>query len=135
MTNNSEAQSLQVYYNVFRLSLTDDEGRVKFARCLYNLFYMKSDQDQDAIAKWAVFELNNMVERSGLKSLNTQSSNRRGSRKRARTDNNDDDDRSGGSRDGHAQLRAHGYEVQPEVFVDASGGEWSSLCKVLETFF
>ena len=35
-----------------------------------------------------------------------------------------------GGGDDRAQLRAHGYEVEPEVIVDASGGEWGPLFKV-----
>jgi len=41
----------------------------------------------------------------------------------------------GGGGDDHAQLRAHGYEVEPDVFVDASGGEWGPIYKVPETLF
>ena len=37
--------------------------------------------------------------------------------------------------DDRAQLRAHGYEVEPEVVVNASRGEWGPLFKVPATVF
>ena len=58
------------------------------------------------------------------------------SRERTRTD----DTTRGSSRvgegggDDRAQLRAHGYEVKPDVIVDASGGKWATVFKVPATF-
>ena len=40
-----------------------------------------------------------------------------------------------GAADDRAQLRAHGYEVEPEVVVNASRGEWGPLFKVPATVF
>ena len=54
-------------------------------------------------------------------------------RKRASTGNCNCADGGGG--DGHAQLSAHGYEVEPEVFVDASGGEWGPIFGVSAYLF
>jgi hypothetical protein len=65
----------------------------------------------------------------------TKKSTGNGSRKRARTNPNNDDHAGGGGGDDCAQLRAHGYEVKPEVIMDDNGGEWEPLFKVLATLF
>jgi len=70
-----------------------------------------------------------------MKSMYTKQASTTGKpcRKRARTGNGD---RAGGAgEDDRAQLRAHGYEIKPEIIVDASGGEWAPLYKVPATLF
>ena len=64
-----------------------------------------------------------------MKSMHTkQAAAGKAGRKRAHTGNGDH--AGGAGEDDRAQLRAHGYEVIPEVIVDPSGGEWAPIYKV-----
>jgi hypothetical protein len=116
------------------LSLNDSVGRVEFVRHLYNLLCIEVDQDQDRDTDSAVRELNKKIKSLPMKSMYTkQATAGKTGRKRAHTGNGD---RAGGAgEDDRAQLRAHGYEVKPEVIVDASGGEWAPLYEVPATLF
>ena len=69
-----------------------------------------------------------------MKSMSTKDGN--SGRKRARTGNatGNSNRAGGGGGDDRAQLRAHGYEVKPDVVVDANG-EWEPLFKVLACLF
>ena len=116
------------------MSLDDSVGRVEFVRHLYNLLCIEVDQDQDRDTDSAVRGLNKKIKSLPMKSMYTkQAIAGKTGRKRAHTGNGD---RAGGAdEDDRAQLRAHGYEVKPEVIVDASGGEWAPLFKVPATLF
>ncbi|KAF8429384.1 hypothetical protein L210DRAFT_3086351 [Boletus edulis BED1] len=123
-----------VYYNELQFSLNGAHERVKFVRSLYNLLFVELDQDPDETAKGAISELHDRIKDRHLKSFHTKNLTGH-SRKRRRTDNNNDDGAGGGGGDDHGQLRGGGYEVKPEVIVDASGGEWQPLSQVLVTLF
>jgi hypothetical protein len=116
------------------LSLNDSVGRIEFVRYLYNLLCIEVDQDQDRDTNSAVSELNAKIKRLPMKSMYTkQATAGKAGRKRAHTGNGDS--AGGADEDDRAQLRARGYEVKPEVMVDASGGEWGPIYKVSATLF
>ena len=89
----------------------------------------------------AIAELNRKIRNRHMRSMHTKEATDNNSRKRARTAG--DGSEGGGGRGDRAggggatddkQLRAHGYEVRSEDFVDASGMLWESLDKVSVTF-
>ena len=123
-----------MYYNTTTLSLNDPAGRIEFVRQLYNLLCVESDATQAEDTQAAVSELNGKIRRLPMKSMYTKV-DKSGKKRRRRED--DDNHTGTGEDDGgdHAQLRTHGYEVKPNVVMDASGGEWGPLFKVLATFF
>jgi hypothetical protein len=104
------------------LLLDTPDGRVEFARLLYNLIYARADQEGETAR--AIIRLNEKVKAGGLKSLNIKTN-----RKRACT-NESGDGTGGGGRGDHAQLRAHGYEVKSDVIVDDQGIEWEPISEV-----
>ncbi len=92
------------------------------------------DQDQDRDTNFAVSQLNAKIGSLPMKSMYTkQATAGKTGRKRAHTGNGGH--AGGADEDDRAQLRARGYEVKPEVIVDASGGEWGPLYKVPATLF
>jgi len=117
------------------LSLNNTAGRIEFIRHLYNLLQLELDQDEDQNTQSAINDLNSRIESNLEDSVCTKDDT--GSRKRTRTGNTTSSGNRAGEvgGDDHAQLRAQGYEVKPEVDVDASGGEWAPLCKVPEICF
>lgn len=67
----------------------------------------------------------------GLKSFNIRATQE--PKKKTRTGDGDGAGGSGGGGAGtieHAELKAHGYEVTPEVITDSSGTAWEPLFKV-----
>jgi len=115
--------------------LHNSVGRMEFVRHLYNLLCIEldQDQDQDQDTRSAVRELNCRIESKPMKSMYTKEATSNNGRECAHTGNGDRTSGEGGY--DHAQLRAHGYEVEPDVFVDASGGEWGPIYKVPATLF
>ncbi len=112
--------------------MNDSVGRVKMARHLYNLLCIELDQEQEQDAKDAIDKLHRRIKSSRMKSMYTRDVTSATGRKRAGTDNGDN--AGGGGGDDRAQLRARGYEVNPEVLVDPCGGIWEPLDEVLATF-
>ena len=112
------------------LSLNNTAGRIEFIRHLYNLLRLESDQDEDQNTQSAINDLNSRIESNLEESVCTKDDT--GSRKRTRTGSaTGSGNRTGEGGGGYrAQLRAQGYEVKPEVEVDASGGEWVPYYKV-----
>ena len=101
---------------------------------MYNLLDIEVDEDEGRNMSFAVRKLNSIIASLPMKSMYTkQATAGKTGRKRAHTNNGDR--AGGGDEDDRAQLRAHGYEVKPEVIVDASGGEWAPLYKVPATLF
>jgi hypothetical protein len=111
---------------------------IKFTRQLYNLPYM-SGGDGNAIfdARAKIEQLNDRISKSAMKSFHTKNTQGTG-RKCSRISDGDDvgTGASAGSAGGadHAALRAHGYEVEPEDIVDASGVVFEPLFKVWQPF-
>jgi hypothetical protein len=112
--------------------LNDSVGRVKFARHLYNLLCVELDQEQEQDVKDAIDKLHRRIKSSRMKSMYTRDMTSATGRKRAGTDNGDS--AGGGGGDDRAQLRARGYEVKPEVLVDACGGKWEPRDEVWQPF-
>ena len=107
-------------------------GRIEFIRHFYSLLQLELDQDEDQDTRSAIHEFNIRIEGNLVQSVCTKDDN--GGRKRTRTGTGNTTG-SGhltgeGGGDDRAQLRAQGYEVKPEVVVDASGGELAPLYKV-----
>ena len=110
-------------------------GRVEFALQLYNLLHLEVEEDEDTNTNAETDGLNRKILSVGLKSFYTKDDAQGPKQqKRARTDDGDD---TGGSGDGggqgtasSAELRAHGYEVQSQVIVDANGGTMEPLFEV-----
>ncbi|KAI0286359.1 kinase-like domain-containing protein [Russula brevipes] len=119
-------QQNKVYYHEITFSLNSPDGRVRFARHLYNLLFKKLDEGQNRNADNDIRVLNEMVQKLNLKSMHTKDA---AGRKRARTSAGDGDGAGSGSGGDHAQLRARGYEVKPEVIVDDDGIKWEPTLK------
>ncbi|KAF8429439.1 hypothetical protein L210DRAFT_3563367 [Boletus edulis BED1] len=102
----------KVYYTKKAFPLGGPLGRVEFARHLYNL-RAELDQKEDQDAKDAVEALVDQVKKCKMKLMYTKSETGRG----------------GGN--GHnALLRAHGYELQPKIIMDDSGGTLEPVYKM-----
>ena len=117
--------------------MDDPDGRVEFARQLYNLSHLEVEDNKDTREK--THQLNRDVVSNAyqlkLKSFYSTNGTRGTRKKRARTD--DVESASGDSGDEDTadcvELRAHGYEVEPQVVVDSHGGTWSPLFKVWQS--
>ena len=118
----------------------DHIRRVEFARQLYNLLHLEVEEDEDGDTRAATKVLNDQILNAKLIAHTTRAGTQGTNQKRRRTDV------SGGGRGGgggqgtadSAELRAHGYEVQPQVIVDANGGTWEPLFEVwqpLSTYY
>jgi len=120
--------------------LNDSAGRAEFVRHLYILLCVEIDRDRNW--KRVITELENRIRNDKLNSMFTKDVPGDPGRKHARTgdDHQDGDHRAGSHRAGRdgdhrVQLRAHGFEVKPEVIVDDSGGTWEPLFEVPATLF
>ena len=109
------------------ISLNDSAGRIVFLRHFYNLLWLELDQNQET--RRIILDLNRMVDRQLTKSMHTDDENTGGRRAPTGSATGSGNRAGEGGGDDHAQLRAHGYEVKPEVVVDASGGEWAPLSR------
>jgi len=118
--------------------LNDPADRVQFVRWLYNVLRAELDQDQDQATSLAINELNESIQAGKLASMFTKDvpGGCDSSRKRVRKDDGHQDrnDRAGRDLDDRLQLRAHGFEVKPEVIVDDSGGTLEPLFEVPSPF-
>ena len=114
--------------------MNDSAGRIQFVRYLYNLLRLELPQNQDQTTQTIISKLNRRIKKHPMKSMTTEDGN--SGRKRARTGNaTGNSNRAGGGGGGdRTQLRAHGYEVKPEVVVDANG-EWEPLFEVPASLF
>ncbi|KAI0291879.1 hypothetical protein BC826DRAFT_466259 [Russula brevipes] len=94
-----QENSQRVYYHMrnLSLSLNTADGRIEFARILYNLLCVDVDQEQNNEMKHAIRLLNDKVEVRGLK-MHTKDATKNTSRKRTRTHTGDDDSAGGGGR-------------------------------------
>jgi hypothetical protein len=98
--------------------LNDSVGRVELTRLLYNLFcHVEVDEAQDQDTKNVINEAKMDVQRWKLHRLYTNKVPTGRASKKRRTDNPDGADGGGG----HGELRAHGYEVRPDVIVGYDG--------------
>jgi hypothetical protein len=112
------------------------DRRVEFTRQLYNLLHLEVEEDEDRDTVSKINKLDKTIRSEGLTSLFTHST--QGTRqKRRRTDVGAGGSGGGGGRGtAHgAELRAHGYEVQSQVIVDANGGTWEPLVEVWQPLF
>ncbi|KAF8125462.1 kinase-like domain-containing protein [Boletus edulis] len=115
----------KVYYTKKAFLFDDPLGRVEFARHLYNL-RAELDQKEDQGAEDAVKALVDQVKKCKMKLMYTKSETGRGKH----TESNHDDPAGGGGGNGHnAQLRAHGYELEPKFIMDDSGGTLEPVYK------
>jgi hypothetical protein len=118
--------------------LNQPSGRVEFIRHFYNL--LSANSDEEANTSTTIAELNRKIANRNMMSMHTKEATKNNSRKRARTAGDGSEggggrgDRGGGGGSDDRQLRAHGYEVRPEDFVDDFGMLWQSLDKVSVTF-
>ena len=113
--------------------------RIEFALQLYNLLHaLRADEAVEEVGD-KIEELQIKISRDkknpGMKSFYTKKGGQEASRKRHRTGDGAGGGTSagGGAVDGAdywAELRTHGYEVQPEVIVNASGIAFEYLFKV-----
>ena len=111
---------------------------MEFLLCLNNVC-AGLDQDEGQNTMSAVDHLHNLTGQAGLKSMYTKestdnSNGNTGHRGRKRASERNHGHAGGGGGDDHAQLRAHGYEVEPEVFVDASGGNGRQFTRSRQPF-
>jgi len=77
-----QENSQRIYCHIKNLSLNTADGRVEFARILYNLLCMDVDQEQNNEMKHAIRLLNDKVEVRRLK-MHTKDATKNPSRKRA----------------------------------------------------
>ncbi|KAH9981683.1 kinase-like domain-containing protein [Russula compacta] len=121
-----------VYYRTKEFSLNESVGRVEFARQLYNFLYMqaghseeeykdtteKIEQLRDEILEYRLHFATRSFNPKDIQESSGESARTRDSGSADPPDPGD-----------CAELRAHGYEVKPEVIVDDSGGRWEPLFK------
>jgi hypothetical protein len=90
---------------------------------LYNILHLEVENDEDGDTRNETKALNDQIAKAELIPLFSGGG------------------RGGGGGQGpadSAELRAHGYEVQSQVIVDANGGTWEPLFKVwrpLSTYY
>ena len=104
--------------------MNEQNGRVAFARQLYNSLHMLNQVENDhskATSDYTSKLLDHQAHHP-MKSFFTKDTQKR---KCARTDGNGD----AGTAD-DAVLRAHGYEVKPDVILDDKGIAWEPLFTV-----
>jgi hypothetical protein len=106
--------------------LNTADGRVKFARILYNILCVDVDQEQNNEMEHAIRLLKDKVDARRLKSMHTKD----GDDDSADDDSADDDSAGGGDGGDRAQLRAQGYKVESDVIVDCQGIKWEPISKV-----
>jgi hypothetical protein len=101
---------------------------------LHNLLHLEIEEDEDTDTKSNIHEFDQRILSVQLKSLHTKDDTQRTKRKSRRSDGSVGAGRSGGGggqgTTNNADLRAHGYEVQPQVIVDANGGIIEPLYEV-----
>ena len=111
-------------------------GRAEFARQLHNILHLEVEDDGDTDTKSNTYELDQRI--LFLKSLHTKDDTQGTKRKRRRLDGGVGAGSSeGGGVQGTkntAELGAHGYEVQPQVIVDANGGTVELFLRGVTTF-
>jgi Protein kinase domain len=112
--------------------LDDRVRRAEFARQLYNLLHLEVEEDEDRDTIIKTNQLEQKIRSERLDALFTRDGTQGTKQKRRRTDVGAGESRgSGGKGTAHcAELRAHGYEVQSQVIVDANGGTWEPLFEV-----
>ena len=107
---------------------------------MYNLLRLEVEEDEDKDTRKEAEQLDQCVTLSGMNSLYGRGDTPGTTQKRRRMDVSGDG-RGGGRGQGpadSAELRAHGYEVQSQVIVDADGGTWEPLFGVwqpLSTYY
>ena len=110
------------------------DGRVEFARQLYNLLHLEVEDNKDTREKTnrLTYEVASIASKFNLKSFYSTNGTQGTKKKCARTDDVDSAGGDGGDNDTEdcVELRAHGYEVEPQVVVDSHGGTWSPLFEV-----
>jgi len=120
--------------------LNDPVRRVEFARQLYNRFHLEVEEDEDRDTAEKTKQLDQRISsEEGLVPLYAKFGTKQ---KRRRTDDSGSASGSGGGggqgTPHSAELRAHGYEVQSQVILDANGGIWEPLFEVwqpLSTYY
>ncbi|KAI9437875.1 hypothetical protein F5148DRAFT_1021303 [Russula earlei] len=125
-----------VYYNQKVFSFGTSDGRIEFARQLYNLNYMLEGANEGKDTESNVDRLKEKILKYSKK-FPLESMFGKGTKKNA--DKTDDGAGTGGGRGAgagsadaadHMEFRAHGYEVEPEVVVDNRGNVFEPLVKM-----
>jgi len=114
-------------------------GRVEFARQLYNFLSVLGEEGE--ITKTPIQQLKEKItdhqNKYGMKSLMTKKSKKKNDGREG--DGDGDGAGAGASVEGTSaadseDLRAHGYEVKPDVIVDNKGGTFEPFFKVWRPF-
>ena len=110
--------------------MDDRVRRAEFARQLYNLLHLEVEEDEDRDTIIKTNQLDQKIRSEGLDALFTWDGSQ-GTKQKCRRMDVGAGGSGGGKGTAHgAELRAHGYEVQSQVIVDANGGTWEPLFKV-----
>jgi serine/threonine protein kinase len=113
--------------------LGDPDGRVEFARQLYNLLHLEVEDKENRDTRAKIDQLKHKIELN-VKKFNLKSFyHTQGTKKKCvRTDDVDSASDGGDDTDTAdcAELGAHDYKVEPQVIVDESGGTWEPLFEV-----
>ncbi|KAI0684463.1 kinase-like domain-containing protein [Cytidiella melzeri] len=129
-----------VYYTKDTFLVSKSQDRVIFARDLHNLSYMlgRSPEDNDTKMRVNEFTQDVWTAKRYYNLPSAHSSFTKSKNKRRRPNEDDHEDNNGGGTRGEsahadedegALLRSIGYGVEPDIYVDESGGEWGSLCE------
>lgn len=131
-------ESYEVYHNMKRFTLTDRIERLQFALELYNLASALRHEATDNMTNGALLQLLNAIDdyKKGHNLKTFRSTNEtKGKGKRTRSDTGEggqsgDAQRPGDSGSVANELKAQGYEIVPDSFVDERGGLWETLTPV-----
>ena len=114
--------------------MDNPDGRVEFARQFYNILHLDVEDNKDTREKTnkLSYDVVSNASKFNLKSFYSTYGTQGVKKKRACTDDVDDASEDGGDEDTAEciELRAHGYEVEPQVVVDSHAGTWLPLFEV-----
>ncbi|KAI0245824.1 hypothetical protein BJV78DRAFT_1259964 [Lactifluus subvellereus] len=125
-----------VFYADKNFWLNTSVGRVKFVHQLYNLLHVSVGGEEAEDTKATIEQLKDKIlkqnEESPMKSFHTKEGTQgQGTKgKGAHTGGGAGAGAGGAGAADCAELRAHGYEVNPEVIVDDKGIAWEKLFKM-----
>ena len=132
-----DAELLQVFFSDHTFSLNTVDGRLIFMRILYNFIYMLQKEEQrDEEEKLRIFMSLLAEHHADIQTLNAMTS------KRVKRSHPTENTGAGGSdvrhetagATSHGDLIAHGYELEPQTFINANGDEFEPLTKVRPFF-
>ncbi|KAI9512458.1 hypothetical protein F5148DRAFT_1373161 [Russula earlei] len=125
-----------VYYNRKVYSFVTSDGRIEFARQLYNLHYMLEGANEGKDTEANVDRFKEKIlkhnEKFSLKSMFSKGTKRNADETEDGASTSGSRGAGAGSADAadHMEFRAHGYEVEPEVVVDNRGNVFEPLVKM-----